>query len=264
MNKVMKYKLNYLLSNKFLAIFIPILFVVLNFEIIINSGVLLSGGANFNSEIKYQLVLNNYIVVISFFGFLAAIFIGSSVLGPDIQTGNLYIILSIYPSRRKYYFGTFITCVIYLLAIQILLLINEMILIWIFDIQYLASDISFVFFQNLLNSIVALSLTSLASIYIKGHGSAFVGLLGYAFFSIYLFNIIPFINSNLVFDITQYKDILVNFFPIANIYGLSYTETWVSELYNAVPLFGNMWLYQFFYIAILSCLSAILFSKKDL
>jgi hypothetical protein len=139
-----------------------------------------------------------------------------------------------------------------------------MILIWIFDIQYLASDISFVFFQNLLNSIVALSLTSLASIYIKGHGSAFVGLLGYAFFSIYLFNIIPFINSNLVFDITQYKDILVNFFPIANIYGLSYTETWVSELYNAVPLFGNMWLYQFFYIAILSCLSAILFSKKDL
>jgi ABC-type transport system involved in multi-copper enzyme maturation permease subunit len=264
MNKVMKYKLNYLLSNKFLAIFIPILFVVLNFEIIINSGVLLSGGANFNSEIKYQLVLNNYIVVISFFGFLAAIFIGSSVLGPDIQTGNLYIILSIYPSRRKYYFGTFITCVIYLLAIQILLLINEMILIWIFDIQYLASDISFVFFQNLLNSIVALSLTSLASIYIKGHGSAFVGLLGYAFFSIYLFNIIPFINSNLVFDITQYKDILVHFFPIANICGLSYTEAWVSELYNAVPLFGNMYLYQFFYIAILSCLSAILFSKKDL
>jgi ABC-type transport system involved in multi-copper enzyme maturation permease subunit len=264
MIQVMKYKINYLLSNKLLTVFVPLLFVILNFEVIINSGMLLSGGANFNADMKYQLVLNNYIVVISFFGFLAAIFIGSSVLGPDIQTGNLYIILSIYPSRKKYYFGTFIACVIYMLTIQALLLMNEMILMWIFDIQYLGFDIWLVFSQNILNSLVALSLTSLASIYIRGHGSAFIGLLGYAFFSIYIFNIIPFTNTSLVFDITKYKNVLVHFFPITNIYGVSFTESWVSELYNAVPVFENIYIYQILYIVLLTGISAFLFSRKEL
>lgn len=264
MRKVIKYKLYFLLSNRFLTIFIPFLFILLNYTAVVNSGILSSGGSDFNAELKYQLILNNYLVMISFFGLFASIYIGSSIIGPDILSGNLSIILTSYPSRIRYYLGTYLTTLLYMLTVQTLLLLNVLILFFIFDVAFLWSEVLMCYIQILLNSTVALSITGLASIYIKGHGSALIGLIGYAFFNIYTFNQIPFINTTFSTDFTVYRNILVNFFPMTDIYAPSYTEAWIIELHKATPILPNMIVYQLLYALFFVGIGCLCFKKKDI
>lgn len=263
MNKVIKYKLNYLLSNKLVIIFAVILFLLLNFNAL-SSGVLNSIGSTINTEIKYQLLFNNYLIVSVVYGLLLSIFLGSSIIGPDAQTGNIQVILTSYHSRTKYFLGTFLAVLIYSTVIQILLFINIYLLMAIFKVPYLWSDILVGFTQNYLNMLVAMSVTGMASIYIKGHGSAFVGLLGYVYYNLYEYNSIPFVNTSLNFNITQYRNILGNFFPISYFLAPSYTEASTIAYYRFTPVIPNIYVYQILYIALILVLSCICFKRKEL
>jgi len=264
MGKVIKYKIYYLLSNKLTSAITFLLFIIMNFDALINSGVLLSGGSGFNSELKYELLLNNYVFTASIFGLLVGIYIGSSMIGPDIQTGNMYIILTSFPSRAKYFFGTFIAVVIYLIGVQLLLILNAYILLLVFNIPYLMSDLIYILLQIILNSTVALSLTGISSIYIKGHGSAMIGFLGYVVFNIYMYNVIPFFNMGFIFDLTQYRNIICHIFPITHVLAPSYTEQWIIDFYRLTPLTINIYIYQLLYIIGIVGIGALLFKRKEL
>lgn len=264
MSKVIKYKLNYLISNRLITVSIIILFLVLNFEAVINSGVLFSGGTSFNADIKYQLLLNNYIIVSSFYGLLLSVYLGASIVGPDIQTGNMYILLSSYPSRIKYFLGTYLAVVSFATVLQTLLLFNIMTLFVVYQVSFVWSDLLICFTQNYLNTVVVLSVTGLASIYIKGHGASVVGLLGYGFFNVYTYNELPFVKTTFIFDITKYKDILCNLFPITHILPPSYSYPEVIDYYRIQPIIPNIYCYQVLYILFVLWLSCICFQHKEL
>ncbi len=264
MNHVIKYKVYYLLSNRFVILSTVILFLLLNFQAIVNSGILFSGGADFNAPLKYTLLLNNYVTVASFYGLLLSIFLGSSIIGPDMQTGNMYIIMSAYPSRIKYFLGTYLAVFFYMAVIQLVLLLNILILFLVYNVSFLWSDVFVCFIQIFLNALVVLSVTGLASIYIKDHNSAFVGLFGYAFFNVYTFNQIPFINTEFVFDITRYKDILCNFFPIVHVLPPSYSSLEAVAAYSIRTVIPNVSVYQGVFAIAVVGISCFCFKKKEL
>lgn len=264
MNKVIKYKFNYLLSNKLITILTIILIIALNFNAIINSGVMFSGGADFNSTVKYALILNNYITVSSLHGLIFSIFLGSSIIGPDIQTGKMYVLLTSFPSRVKYYLGTFFAVLVYLLSIHYILLLNTFVLFLIFDIQFIPSDIYVCFKHIILNSIVVLTVTGFFSVFMKGFQSAVLGFIAYAYYNIYTFNEIPFINNSFIFDVTQYKNILCNLFPIIHVLAPSYTSDEAFVLYQIHPVISDVNIYQIIYAVLILSISCVFIKRKDL
>lgn len=264
MNKVIKYKLNYLISNRLIITSVIILVLILNFEAIINSGILFSGGENFNISIKYELLLNNYIIVASFYGLLLAVYLGASIVGPDIQTGNLYILLSSYPFRKSYFLGTYLAVFLFSSILQILLLANILILFVIYQVPFVWSDVLICFVQIFLNVLVVLTVTGFASIFMKGHSASIVGLLGYSFFNVYTYNELPFVKASFIFDITRHKDILCNLFPISAIFAPSYSSVDVIRYYCIQPIIPNVYCYQIFYILLIVFLGCVCFKHKEL
>lgn len=264
MRKVIKFKLYSLATSKFISISTLILFLILNIQAVVNSGVLFSGGAEFNETLKYTLLLNNYTIVASFYGLLLSIIFGSSVIGPDVENGNIYILLSSYASRMKYYLGTYLAALLNMIVVQVFLLINIFVLFHIFDVNYLISDVAICFLEILINSLVVLSVTSLFSVFLKGYKSAFVGLIGYSFYNLYFFNEIPFINIDFIFNISQYKDILFSFFPIIYVLVPSYTEFDVIEKATIHPILFTPIIYQLLFSAVIILLGALCFKHKEL
>lgn len=264
MNQVIRYKQYYLLSNRFVIISTIFLLCILNFQAVVNSGILFSGGGDFNTTQKYALLLNNYISVASFYGLLLSAYLGSSVIGPDIETGNIYIILTSYPYKTKYFLGTYISVLLYMALIQLLLLLDLVILFLVYDVSFLGSDIAFCFAKIFLNSVVVLSITGYASIYMKGHNAAFIGMLGYAFFSVYTFNQVPFINTRFIFNVVQYKNYLCNLFPITHVLAPSYTDPEVIRAYGIQTLIPDTGIYQCVYIFFVVLLSCYSFKHKEI
>lgn len=264
MSKVIKYKLNYLLSNRFIVLSVMALFFVLNFEAIVNSGVLFSGDADFNADVKYQLLLNNYNLVASFWGLLLTMYLGASIVGPDIQTGNLYILLTSYPSRKKYFLGTYLAVLLFTTVLQFLLLGNIMLLFWVYRVHFVWSDVLVSFMQLYLNGTVVLTVTGLASVYLKGQGAVAVGLLGYGLFNVYAYNELPFVKMEFIFDVTRYKNILCHLFPITHLLPVSYTPPEVIEYYQLKPIVPNIYGYQVLYILLVLVLGRWCFERKEL
>ncbi len=264
MRKVIKFKFYYLISNKFIFIFTLLLLFLLNFDAIFNSGILLSGGETFNQELKYTLLINNYTIAASMYGIFFTIALGSMILGPDTQTGNLYVLLSAYSNRVRYYIGSFISVVLYTVCIQILLLINFFMLCIIFNINFLWSDITACFINIILNSLVILAITGLASVYIKGIGSAFIGLVAYSFYSIYNYNSIPLMNTNFIINIRDYRNILGNFMPIVHVLVPSISLPEAFEIYGYKTIIPNVNLYQIIFVILFLGMGCLCFYKKDL
>lgn len=264
MMKVMKYKWNYLLSNRLISYSVIILFLVLNFEAVINSGVLFSGGSDFNTDIKYELLMNNWNIVSTFYGLLLSIYLGASMIGLDMQTGNLYILLSAYPSRKKYFLGTLVAVFLFSTVLQILLMLNVFILFALYQIKPVWQDVWMGFGQNYLNTAVTLSVTGLASVYVKGHGSAVIGLLGYCYFNAYMYNTIPFLNTTFLFDVTKYKNILCHLFPITNVLAPSYTDADILAYYHLKPALFNIYGYQILFVICMIAIGCFCIEKKEL
>lgn len=264
MKKVIKFKLYAIATSKFINISTVILFLILNFQALVNSGILFSGGAEFNEQLKYTLLLNNYTVVASFYGLLLSIILGASVIGPDVENGNIYILLASYASRVKYFLGTYLAALLNMVVIQLFLLLNIMILFWIYGVNYLTRDLSICFLEIVMNAVVVLSVTSVFSILIKGYKSAFVGLLGYSFYNIYFFNEIPFIKIDFMFNVTQYKDVLFSFFPIVYVLAPSYTGSDVIEKATIHPVIFSPMVYQLIFSIVIVFVGCFIFRRKEL
>lgn len=264
MRKVMKFKFYNLLSNR-LVFFLTILSILLlNFNAIFQSGILFSGGGEFNGEMKYTLLMNNYQVTASLFGIILAILIGTMLLGPDRQSGNIYVLLSAYPNRIKYFASILLTGLLYAGAVQILLLFNVLGLLFLFDVSILWADLAYVFVGIVLNSLVVLVINSIFSMFMKGMTSAVSGLAAYSFFSIYMFNEIPLVHLTFQTDVTRYKEYLCHIVPITHVLVPSITEEGIQALYQCHSIVGNMYFYQIIYASVLFVFGCWLFQKIDL
>jgi hypothetical protein len=263
MKNIMKFKLRGLLSASYLTICTVLLLVMLNFSAVVNSGVLFSGGGLFNTQIKYSLIINNYGYVASFYGLLMAVVLGANAIGPDVGTGNIYVLLTAYPSRGSYYIWTVLTVWLYMLAVQLFMLANALFLLTLFGLPVIWSDMAALFFGVLLNSTVLMTVTSIASIYMKGYSSIVAGLLAYTYSSLYLYNRIPFVNGSLTLGISQYKDILCNLLPIQHIAAPSVSDPANLLFYAVAPIIPNVSLYQLLYAALTLTLGCLLFRRRQ-
>lgn len=264
MIKVIKYKTSYLLSNKLVIGGTLILLFLLNFNVIVQLGVLFSGGGQFNADMKYTFLFDNYIEVSRVYGMLFAILLGASTIGPDSQNGNLNIILSAYPSRSKFFLGTFITCYSYILFVFLLIEINIITLLYVFEVPFQWSDLLACGIQFPLNTLVLISVTSLGSIFMKGFKSIIVGIVAYCYYNLYMFNTIPFIDSTPMIDMTQYKDILCHLLPVTYMLGKSYTSQELLERVHLDTIFFSIECYQIIYAVSVLMIGCFLFQKKDL
>lgn len=264
MRRVFCYKMNALLSNRIILIGTIILFFIMNFSAVVNSGILLSGGIEFNSITKYMLLQNNYISVSSFYGLLFAIVLGACTLGPDAQSGNLSILMSAFPSRIKYFIGTILAVFVLMAGVQLLMTGNIVLLYLAYEVAFVWNDVIVCSIQIFLNSIVILTVTAIGSIFLKGMKSVCVGIAGYCFYSMYMFNTIPIINGSLIISVSRYKDILCHIFPVIRVMAPSYTEEEVKFFYELHSFLPRVELYQVLYITAALIIGCILFWKKDL
>ncbi len=264
MKKVIKYKLSYLLSNKIVIGGTVLLLLLLNFNVLIQSGVLISGGGIFNAEEKYRFLFNNYIFVARGYGLLFAIFLGASIIGPDAKNGTLNIILSAYPSRIKFFLGTLIPCFCYMLFALTLMSVNMLLILWILEIPFVWSDFIPCLIGFPLNSLVILSVTAIGSIFLTGFKSVAVGLGAYAYYNLYMFNQVPLLEFSLPFDVTAYRHVLCHFFPIVRVVGESYATEELLELSQLNSFLPSIELYQIVYVFVLLIVACFLFHKKDL
>lgn len=264
MSKVIKYKIYYIISNRLILLFVMLLLLLTNFHAIFSSGILLSGGSSFNGNLKYELILNNYLLVSSLYSLFFSIYLGSNIIGPDIQTGNMQVILTSYPIKWKYYLGSFLAALFLLVTIHILIVFNIFIIFVVFDIPFLTLEVLNCFLGNLLNASVVLSATGIASIYMERHLSTIVGLFIYAFYSVYTYNVVPFVNTYFIFDVTKYRNLLCNLAPITNILPVSYTDPQIIEIYSIQPIISNVYCYQFIYCLFAILLGAFCFQRKEL
>lgn len=234
-----------------------------NFQALANSGGLASGSDGFNDGVKYQLLANNYLFVVEFFGLLYAVFLGSRIAGRDIRTGHLGVLLCSYPDRVGYYLASMAAVALYLLLALCALTGNLLLLLGIFKVSFPAAEIAGAFVAHYLNALVLLAATGLFSV-LAPSAAPFLGLGAYAYYSLYTFNELPFVRLPLLVRLDAFRDVLCLFLPVRNVLMPSYTPAELQRFFAMEPLGLPPELFQGAYVLGLAALGALLFRKKDL
>ena len=262
--QIISFKLNAILAGKWITWLTVFLFFYVNYSALVSSGVLASGGADFNAVDKYTLISNNYSAVSSLYGLLLAILLGAGTIGPDCLSKNIYILLTSYPSRKRYYANSLLASWLYYFVVHVLVTGDYLLLLRIFKLTFPVSDTLNLFLGILLNSTVLLMISGMASIFWEGYRSAIAGVFAYAFYYMYTFNTIPFVNTMLGFDMNRYKNILFHLVPVQYVLTRSITDDIVLTYYHISAIGGNAYLYQAIYCLLLLVLACFLFEHRDL
>lgn len=263
MRKAFKYKFLQLVANTVVLWMFLGMLALYNFQALVNSGGLASGVDGFNNSVKYQLLTNNYLFVLAFFGLIYAVLLGSRIVGRDMQTGHLGVLLSSYPSRTGYYLASVSAVAVFMFLTMAIITINLIILLGIFHVDYPRAEIFQAFFAFYLNALILMVVTGFFSV-VKPSTSAFFGLAGYAYYSLYTYNELPFVQMPLTVDMTQYKDLLCLFFPVRDVMIPSYTPTDVIQLYSIETLGIPTGFYQILFALLVTALGAAVFVHKDI
>lgn len=263
MNKAFKFKFLQLTAHPGVFWMFMGMIALYNFQALVNSGGLASGENGFNNDVKYQLLANNFLFVLAFFGLLYAVFLGSRIAGRDIYTGHLGILLCSYPSRVGYYLASLSAVAIFMLLVMTIMTANLFLLLGIFDVAYPVVEILQVFVAQYLNALVLMATTGMFSVVLP-NAAPYLGLTGYAYYSLYTFNELPFVRLPLILNITQYKEILCLFFPVRDVMIPSYTPPEVIQMYSIQTLGIPTDLYQVIFVLSVTALGAYAFARKDL
>ncbi len=264
MIKIIKFKILSLIADKYFKYALILFFIILNYRILISSGLLTIGNETFNQTLKYTLLINNIIYVSMTFGLLLSLYIGAGVIGKDVSNNQIFLILCSAPRRWKYFISIWSALILLLFIVLVLLVINYIIIAIPLDIKTNNIDFARVISGIYLNFAVIMTVAAMASTFIRGYGSGVVGLLILVIFQIHTTEQIPLINVPLELNY-HLKKFLVNIAPIREIYDYSITNTGVINRFVTTPLFiNNFAAYQIIYIAILLLLSIIIFQNADL
>ncbi len=264
MRKIIKYKIITLFEDKIFNIVLLIYFIVLNYNIFINSGLFLAGSAEFNSKLKYTLLINNFIATTSMFGLLTAIYIGAGFIGKDIKSNQIYVILSSTSKRWAYFFGNWIGSIVVIFVFLSLIILNYICISAALGVMTYYIDFLTILIETVLNMIVIMTITAAASIFIEGYGSALVGFIALTIYNIHSACKIPFTNHFVNVDFNL-RRLLVNISPIRSIYASSITSEGVIERFNVEPfLIHNFTAYQMLYIGILLIIGIFALGNREL
>lgn len=264
MKQSIKYRIVALMDDKFFIFITVLLFTILNYNVFIDSGVLSLGDSSFNGDIKSTLLINNFIIVCSVYALLTSVYIGMGIFGKDIESGQIYIMLTSFPKRYKYYWGNWIGLVITIILVLILLILNFIMAALVLGVQSNINDIFIVFRDVFTNMLVLMTLTFVSSIHLKGYKSAIVGILGLAVFNLYAFLKIPFVEAFISIS-TNSRRFLASLIPIVNITSPSMYNKLSSTYHDVIPfIISNKFIYQFLYIAVMLVVGQYMFKRKEI
>ncbi len=264
MLKLFKYKMMNIFSDKFFLLLLGVYFLILNYTIFINSGILYIGSSSYNAVLKYTLLINNFTLTSSIFGLILSVYIGSGLIGKDISSGQIYVMLSTYPKKWKYLIGNWFGLIGSLLIVIILMLINYFAITLALDVKIVFSDLLFTFRDIFLNMAVILTITSVASIVLKGFKSFIVGLAGIVLFNLYSAQILPIINTQIMLSDTT-RRLFANICPIAFSCAPSINNLGELTQYMVSPLLiSNLTAYQIIYIGVILLLGIFMFNNIEI
>lgn len=264
MGEVVKYKILTLIEDRIFKYMILIFFIILNYEVFLNSGMLSDGSEKFNEILKYTLLINNYTITSTIFGLLIGIYVGSGFIGNDIMSGKIYIMILSFPKRWKYLLGVICGLAVVITGFVFLILLNYFVSTVVLNVSVNIYDLIQCFTYILVNMIVVMIVTAVASIFFSGKASLIVGIAQMAIFNIYTFEKIPFIDYSINISIKT-RRILACIAPISNVSPPSIYNDGSLSRYIVTPiLVNNMLLYQMIFIFFILIIGVIGFKYKEL
>ncbi len=265
MNKILKYKLIHALEDKKIKFIFLLYIIIFNYTLLMNSGLLTIGSGSFNNSLKSSLILNNFIIISLTFGLIISIYLGSSIIGKDIEIKQMYILLTNIHNRSLYLFLSWVSMIILILLMQVVLLINLFCITSFLGVTINFNDLYVANKDILLNMIVLLTITSLFTVFLEGYLGSLMGLTSLVLFNIHTYSIIPLVNMPINLS-ENLKRILVNLSPLKDIQIQSIIENGQALLIK-IPqpyIINNFTLYQLIFISILFLIMIYLFKTKDL
>jgi ABC-type transport system involved in multi-copper enzyme maturation permease subunit len=262
--KVAKYKILTLLDDKLFKVLVIAFFIILNYNVFLKSGILSDGSRDFNKILKYTLLINNFTIISTMFGQLVGMYIGSGLIGNDIYSGKLYIMLPSFPKRWKYLLGNLFGLIIIVTSFVLLILFNYFVSTTVLDVTVNYSDLLLCFTYIFTNIIVIMTVTAVSSIFIQGKASLVIGLIEMAIFEIYTYQKIPFLDYALNMNIST-RRVLACLAPITNVTAPSIYSDGTLDRYMVTPLMiNNMFIYQIVFIVLILIIGVISFKHKEL
>jgi len=261
--RMMKYRIATIISQEWFKYGTLFLILIFNFSALINSGVLFSGGASFNQVEKYELVMNNYIMISSLYVGIMSICIGAGLIGADAKSKNIYVIFSAIRSRKKYYLISIIVGELIYLAIHSFISINCILILNAVSVKIIWNEFIYLYLGLLLNATVYYVVTAFFSVFIKGYKSILIGVCMYVYYYVYTFNIIPFVNGAIQLDLAKYKNCFGVLFPVTNLLIRSVTDVQLYEYFKLTPLGMNAQLFQCIYVIAFIALGIIAIDKQN-
>jgi Cu-processing system permease protein len=265
MGKVIKYKVLTLLEDKVLISIFIIFFLILNYHVFINSGLISEGSSDFNAMLKYALLLNNFIVVISLFGLIVAIYIGAGLIGKDISSGQIYILLSSFSNRINYFLGNWLGLTFVLLCFILLVFINFFSASVALGIKINYPDLGDFLKSTLFNLLVIMTITATFSIFMKGYNSILGGIVSLIIYNMYAFEKIPFLNYSVLIDM-KIRKLMATLVPLSDMNSYSLQKSGYQRIAPLIEpyLIENITIYQIVFLLLLLLGCIILFNRKEL
>lgn len=262
--KVAKYKILTLLEDNIFKVIIVLFFIILNYNVFIKSGILSDGNSDFNKILKYTLLINNFNIISTVFGLIVSVYIGSGLIGNDIASGKLYIMLTSFPRRWKYLMGNLLGLLITVTTFVVFILFNYFVCTVVLEVAVNVSDLAQCFLHIFLNMLVIMTVTAISSIFILGRTNIIIGLAELGIFNIYTYQKIPFVDYPLILKIHT-RQILACLAPITNVAAPSINSDGTLTRYTVAPLlFGNMVVYQMVFLMFVAFIGILAFKYKEL
>lgn len=260
---IIRYSFNSILGQRWFLYFTFFLLLFFNFSELFHSGVLISGGEGFNRNLKYELIMNNYAVFNQLYGILVAICLAAGLIGVDVKSKNIYVIFSAVHSKRKYYVISLLTGAFIYVVIHTFFSANCLLIMHSLSVQIIWAEFLTAYAKILLNALVYFTFTAFFSILLKGYRAIIAGILGYCYYYLYSYNMIPFVNGSVGFELSAYKNILSCLLPVTNIYIESVTDPFVYQQMLLWPIGLPAAVYQIGYCVLLTIFGAVLTEQKN-
>jgi hypothetical protein len=267
MIRVINAKLTEVFGNRLFLAVILCLVLLLNFEILVNSGLLQPrlDAQGLNETLRYTLLINNFDIIFQTWGLLIPIFLGCQILANEKASGQIYVTLTGNPRRTRYLFANWVSLVIVTLIIFGIVVLNYWVLAYTLKIKTVFPDFAAVMGTILVNMIVLLTVTSAAA----SIGSMISGIIGglaaLTIFNLSAYQMIPFVVGSYYNFSTPIRRLLATLAPIRVVYSPCLARASALSQYIVHPFFpGGAWLWQLTYIGVVVSLALVVFNKRDL
>ena len=243
---------------------ILVLFIYFNSIILTRRSELLLGGSEYNTVIKYAIIMNNTVNITFFFSLVYGIFLGLNLLSKNISTGQISIILAINPNRKKYIISEWCSVVLMIIIVISMISVNTTMILLSLKIQINLIEILSIMGQLIINSVLVMTVTLTFSMIFSEITSLCISLIYIVAFNIYAYGFIPFIELRVQLTNLIVK-ILSAFFPINfPIVNSLLSEGYVTPINIQKILSLDIWEYQILYIGIVLLIAIFLFDRKEL